>query len=205
MIVSLFLKGIVIGVAVAAPVGPVGVLCIQRTLTGGRLYGLISGLGAATADTVYGSIAAFGITFISDVLIEQQFWFRLLGSGFLCYLGCKAFLSKPVERMTAENRLSYVGAYSSTLFLTLTSPMTILGFVAIFAGLGIVSPNAQYTSASMLVTGVFIGSGSWWVILSYTTNLFREKMDYRKLSIVNKISGILIVTFGLLAMLSLFI
>jgi len=203
MAVGLFVKGFVIGISIAAPVGPIGVLCIQRTLSGGRLYGLVSGLGAATADTIYGFIAAFGLTFISTFLVEQQFWFRLIGGGFLGYLGLKAFLSKPVERTVSDNSLSYAGAYGSAFCLTLTNPMTIIAFAAIFAGLGMISSGVHYVLASIMVVGVFIGSGFWWFILSSATSLFRGKMDHRKLIMVNRISGIVIITFGLWAILSL--
>lgn len=198
-----FLKGLIIGFSIAAPVGPIGVLCIQRTLAGGFIHGWISGLGAATADAIYGFTAAFGLTFISNFLVDQQFWFRLIGGCFLCYLGTKAFFSKPAKQAVAEDKPRHVGAYGTTFFLTLTNPMTILSFVAIFAGLGMVSPSAHYASASFLVIGVFIGSGLWWCFLSGFTGIFRRKFDHQKLSWVNRISGIIITTFGLLALISI--
>ena len=202
---NFFVQGFIIGISIAAPVGPIGVLCIQRTLVGGRLYGLVSGLGAATADTIYGFMAAFGLTFVAHAIEEQEIWFRLIGGGFLCYLGIKAFLSKPAERTESEKSLSYVGAYGSTFFLTLTNPMTILAFAAIFAGLGVVSSGAHYALASLMVVGVFLGSGVWWFMLSSATNLFRGKLEQNKLILINRISGIVIITFGLWAILSLII
>ena len=198
----LFLKGFVVGVLIAAPIGPVGVLCIQRTLTKGRLYGLISGLGAATADAFYGCVVAFGLTMISNFLAAEQFWFRLIGGIFLCCLGLKDFLVKPMEATMPGNNVNYIGAYTSALFMTLMSPMTVLGCIALFAGLGIVNLDLQYISASMLVGGVFSGSGTWWVILSYTTGLFRRKIEDDKLSRIIKISGVVIAIFGVLAILS---
>jgi threonine/homoserine/homoserine lactone efflux protein len=203
MTLSLFLKGFIIGISIAAPVGPIGVLCIQRTLTGGRLCGLISGLGAATADAIYGFMAAFGLTFIAHAIAEQEIWFRLIGGGFLCYLGMKAFLSKPAKATTSANNVSYIGAYGSTFCLTLTNPMTILAFAAIFAGLGAMSSGTHSVSAGLLVVGVFMGSGLWWFILSSAANLLREKMNPHKLRLVNRISGIIIITFGLWIFLSL--
>ncbi len=205
MSINFFVKGFIIGISIAAPVGPIGVLCIQRTLNGGRFYGLISGLGAATADAIYGFMAAFGLTFIANVIVEQETWFHLIGGGFLCYLGVKAFLSKPEERAMSESSLSYVGAYGSTFCLTLTNPMTILAFAAIFAGLGAVSSGVHYISASILVVGVFMGSGLWWFILSGVTNLFRGKLNQSKLILVNRISGIVIIMFGLVALSTLII
>jgi threonine/homoserine/homoserine lactone efflux protein len=141
MDIIFLLKGLLIGFSIAAPVGPIGVLCIRRTLTEGRLTGLLSGLGAATADACYGCIAGFGLTVISSLLIRQQFWLSLIGGLFLCYLGGKTFLAKPAETTSEPASTSFVGAYASTLFLTLTNPATILSFVAIFAGLGLANTS----------------------------------------------------------------
>ena len=132
---SLFFEGVVIGLAVAAPVGPIGVFCIRRTLAYGRASGFVSGLGAATADAVYGSVAALGLTFVTDLLVDAEAWLRLGGGVFLVFLGVKTFLSRPAERTVAAGRGSLPGAYASTLALTLTNPSTILSFAAIFAGL----------------------------------------------------------------------
>ena len=136
---GLFIKGFVIGFSIAAPVGPIGILCIQRTLSGGNIQGLAIGLGAATADALYGFIAAFGLTFISNFLVDQSIWFRIIGGLFLCYLGIRAFLRKYQERTVSVANSTILSAYGTTFFLTLTNPMTILFFAGIFAGLGIVS------------------------------------------------------------------
>lgn len=201
--INFFLKGLLIGFSIAAPVGPIGVLCIRRTLAEGRVSGFFSGLGAATADAVYGSIAGFGITFISNFLINQQIWLRLIGGMFLCYLGIKTFLDRPAEQVVSVNGDSLVGAYASTFLLTLTNPMTILSFAAIFSGLGLASTDGNYISAGMLIFGVFIGSTLWWLILSLGIGLFRAKFNPEKLRWVNKISGIIILGFGLIALLIL--
>ena len=180
-------------------------LCIQRTLGKGRIYGLLSGLGAATADGTYGLIAGFGLTFISSFLIGQQLWIRLIGGVFLLYLGLRTILSKPAQREQAttikgENLLA---AYVSTLFLTLTNPLTILSFAAIFAGIGAGGANRSYISAAVLVLGVFLGSALWWVILSSGVSILRTKLNTQALRWVNRISGAIIITFGVLALLSL--
>ncbi|MDA8214590.1 MAG: LysE family transporter [Nitrospiraceae bacterium] len=198
-----FLKGLLIGFSIAAPVGPIGVLCIRRTLAEGRTSGLFSGLGAATADAIYGCIAGFGLTFISNFFISQQVWLRLIGSAFLCYLGIKTFLDKPAEETFSVNRNSLIGVYTSTFFLTLTNPMTILSFAAIFAGLGVVSTGVNYTSAAVLVLGVFIGSALWWFILSGAVSVFRSKFNPHGLRWINRLSGIIIIGFGLTGFLSL--
>jgi threonine/homoserine/homoserine lactone efflux protein len=199
---NFLLRGLIIGFSIAAPVGPIGVLCMRRTLTEGRTSGLISGLGAATADAIYGCIAGFGLTFISSILISQQGWLRVVGGVFLCYLGLKTVLSRPAEQAASPAGNALGGAYASTFFLTLTNPMTILSFAAIFAGLGIASTGGNYISAGVLVLGVFIGSALWWLILSSVVGVFREKFSHQWLQWVNRISGTIITGFGLFALLS---
>ena len=203
MDVNFLLRGLIIGFSIAAPVGPIGVLCIRRTLAEGRASGLVSGLGAATADAIYGCIAGFGLTFISSILVSQQMWLRLVGGGFLCYLGLRTFLAKPAEQAASAEGNGLVGAYASTFFLTLTNPMTILSFAAIFAGLGVASASGSYASAGVLVLGVFIGSALWWLILSGGVSLFQARFNPHGLWWVNRISGVIITGFGLLALLSL--
>ncbi|MBI4737787.1 MAG: LysE family transporter [candidate division NC10 bacterium] len=197
------LRGVLIGFSIAAPVGPIGVLCIRRTLADGQASGLVSGLGAATADAIYGSIAGFGLTFISSLLIGQQMWLRLIGGAFLCYLGARTFVAKPAEQGPASGGNSLAGAYASTFFLTLTNPMTILSFAAIFAGLGVASARGSYLSAGALVLGVFIGSALWWLILSGGVGVFRRAFTPQGLRWVNRLSGAVIAGFGALALLSL--
>jgi threonine/homoserine/homoserine lactone efflux protein len=200
---SLLLKGLLIGFSIAAPVGPIGVLCIRRTLAQGRTAGLASGLGAASADAVYGCIAGFGLTFISSLLISQQSWLKLLGGAFLCYLGIRTLLAQPAERAAAAGGLGLVGAYTSTFFLTLTNPTTILSFVAVFAGLGLASMGGDYAAAAVLVLGVFAGSALWWLLLSGGVGMFSARFDTRAMHWVNRISGCVITAFGLLALVSL--
>lgn len=203
MDIIFLLRGLVIGFSIAVPVGPIGVLCIRRAVVECRASGFVSGLGAATADAVYGCVAGLGLTFFSNILINQQAWFRFIGGLFLCYLGIKTFLAKPVERAASYKGSGLISAYTSTFFLTLTNPMTILSFSAIFAGLGLVSTNGNYGSAGALVLGVFIGSSLWWLILCCSVGVFREKFDLRGLQWVNRISGAIITSFGLAALLGL--
>ncbi len=197
------LRGMIFGLSVAAPVGPMGVLCIRRTLTDGRLAGFISGLGTATADGCYGAIAAFGLTFISSFLVNQQFWLRLIGGTFLCYLGVTTFLSKPAERPAAMGRGGLRNVYFTTFGLTLTNPLTILTFAAIFAGIGAGEIKGAYGSAALLVLGLFLGSALWWLLLSGGTGIVRTKLTPARLVWVNRISGCVIATFGVLALFSI--
>jgi len=200
MSINFLLRGFFIGLSIAAPVGPIGVLCIRRSLVGGRTAGLLTGLGAASADAIYGCVAGFGLTLISDILVGQQAWLRFFGGIFLCYLGVKTFFSKPAEQAIAIKGTSLTGMYVSTFFLTLTNPMTILSFAAIFAGLGLVNSQGNYFHASLLVTGVFLGSACWWLLLSGLVSLFRTRFHEGRLRWVNRISGIIILVFGLFAL-----
>ena len=194
MDITFFIKGLIIGFSIAAPVGPIGLLCIQRTLTEGRTSGFITGFGAATADFLYGCIAGFGLTVVSTFLISQHVWFQLIGSIFLCVLGVKTFFSAPADKAASVKGRSLFKNYVSTLILTLTNPVTIISFAAIFAGLG---AHKDYVSAGLLVSGVFTGSILWWLILSSSVSLFRSKMDITKLRWINRGSGIILTGAGL--------
>lgn len=200
MDLSFLLRGIVLGLAVAAPVGPIGVLCIRRSLAEGRTVGFAVGLGAATADATYGAVAGLGLTVVSAFLVDQQAWLRLVGGVFLCYLGLRTILSRPAERAAGDERRGggLLGAYASTFFLTLTNPTTILSFAAIFAGVG-VGAEAGDSSVVLLVGGVFLGSALWWLILSTGVGLFRNKLGPRGMRAVNVVSGTAILVFGLAA------
>ena len=193
--IYLLFKGMIIGFAIAAPVGPIGVLCIRRTLAEGRASGFVSGLGAATADAIYGCIAALGLTF-ANFLVGGEAWLRLVGGAFLIFLGVRTLLARPAERTAPAGKERLLGAYSSTLFLTLTNPTTIL---SIFAGLGAGSAGGDVPSAMLLVLGVFLGSAFWWLVLSGITGLFRARLSARGLRWVNRISGTVLATFGVLA------
>lgn len=199
---ELFIRGLLVGFSIAAPVGPIGILCIRRTLTEGRLSGLLSGLGAATADAIYGVIAGFGLTLISGILVGLVFWFRLLGGLFLCYLGIKTIRAKPTDHSASVNGRGLLRAYLSTLLLTLTNPATILAFVAVFAGLGLANTHTNYTAASMLVLGVFTGSALWWLILSGGVSVLKTKFNPHRLRWLNRISGAVLVVFGGIALVS---
>jgi threonine/homoserine/homoserine lactone efflux protein len=203
---SLLLRGFVIGISIAAPVGPIGVLCIRRTLAQGRLVGFLSGLGAATADAIYGAVAGFGLSVISAFLVDQRDWLRLLGGLFLCYLGVRTFLARPPEdEPTAGDpgARDYAAAYLSTLLLTLTNPVTILSFAAIFAGLGLADSAGDPRSAAVLVLGVFGGSATWWLLLSVGAGLARRRFTPAAMIWVNRLSAAIIVAFGLVALGSL--
>lgn len=196
---SIFLKGLVVGFLIATPVGPIGLLCIQRTLSEGKMHGLVSGLGAATADAIFGLIAALGLTFVSNLLFEEQFWFRLVGGLFLCYLGGRTFLSKPAGQTSSANAPSHISNYGSTFLLAFTNPITILVFIAVFAGLSVVS--TRYFSVGLAVAGVFIGSALWWFMLCGVAGILHGKISNGILTWLNRISGIIVTVFGLVILL----
>jgi len=197
-----FISGLIIGFSIAAPVGPIGVLCIRRTLAEGRLHGLFSGLGAATADAVYGCIAAFGLAFISNLLVQQQVWLRIIGGAFLCFLGVRTILAKPSEKTETGKKTGIASAYGSTFLLTLTNPVTILSFAAVFASLGLGNTAGDYGSAALLVLSVFAGSASWWLVLSGAVSLFRTRVTPKVLLWINRVSGAIILGFGVVALVS---
>jgi threonine/homoserine/homoserine lactone efflux protein len=203
MDISYFLRGLAIGIAIAAPVGAIGLLCIRRTLADGRLAGFVSGLGAATADALYGAVAALGLTAISSAIVEHQGMVRLVGGSFLCYLGARTALSHPAVDSRAAAARDLTAAYGSTLVLTLTNPTTILSFAAVFAGLGLGTMAADRGSAVLMVCGVFLGSALWWLLLSGAVGFFRRAMTPERLRWVNRFSGATLLGFGVFSLLSL--
>lgn len=201
MLIAL-LKGIAIGFALAAPVGPIGILCIRRTLAEGRRSALSTMLGAAAADSVYGLVAIFGVTLVSDFVTVHVTWFRLVGGTILLILGVRTFRA---HIPSAPPRLTFnehAGNFFSTFLLTLTNPLSLFAFAAVFAGIGTVEEVSSTKTAAFLVGGVFLGSLSWFTTLVTFTYLFRSFLRNRGLDFINRITGSLIVTSGLAALLS---
>jgi len=201
--IPFFFRGLIIGFSIAAPVGPIGVLCIRRTLVEGRLAGFLSGLGAACADTLYGALAAFGLTAVQEILIGQSNWLSNVGGVFLLYLGVKNFITKPSEKAANASRGGLAGAFVSTFFLTITNPATIIFFIAIFAGLRLGETDGNYLSASLMVLGVFLGSAAWWLTLCAGVGSLREKFTPNIMIWINRLAGVIIFGFGLWALFSI--
>jgi threonine/homoserine/homoserine lactone efflux protein len=195
---ALFAQGFVLGFSIAAPVGPIGVLCIRRTLAGGRAAGLASGLGAATADAFYGAVAGLGLTFVSAVLVREASWLRLAGGVFLVILGARAFRAPPAASAAPSRGRSLAGAYVSTLLLTLTNPMTILSFGVAFAGILARDAGAAPAHGALLVAGVFAGSVTWWLALTTAVDRLRQRLAPSHLRGVNQAAGVALAAFGLL-------
>jgi threonine/homoserine/homoserine lactone efflux protein len=193
-----FVTGLVGGLAIAAPVGPIGMLCIRRSVADGRTVGLMCGLGAATADAIYGAVAAFGLTAIGQFLVAEQSWIQLVGGLALVGIGIATFRARPATAgIAATGPRNLPGAYGSTLLLTLMNPMTIISFLAIFAGLGNTSGITGALSACALVLGVFVGSVAWWVVVSTTGGWLGARLQHGGLRIVNWVAGGTIAILGL--------
>ncbi|GJM15862.1 MAG: hypothetical protein DHS20C13_11890 [Thermodesulfobacteriota bacterium] len=203
MDISFFFKGFLVGLIISAPIGPVGALCIQRTMTKGRLSGILSGFGAATGDSVFAVIAVFGLTFISGFLDEKEAWFRIVGGIILLYFGLRVYLSKVVDCSDQENEINHFGTFGSAFLLTISNPLVILSMIAIFAVLGIVNPTVSYPSTALLILGVFSGAISLWIITCHILSNYRSRMGQRGVMMVNKITGLFIVACSGYAFLSL--
>ncbi len=200
---SFLVQGLILGFSIAAPVGPIGVLCIRRTLAFGPVVGLLSGLGAATADAFYGAVAGFGLTFITMLLVAQQYWLAWVGGIYLLLLGLRILRAAPVQSSQPPGAGGLASAFLSTFALTLTNPVTILSFAAIFAGMGLATNAPDFRAAGTLVLGVFAGSALWWFTLTTIVSMFKTKLQPAALRWVNRISGAIICGFGLFILASL--
>ncbi len=197
-----FLKGLAIGFSLAAPVGPVGILCVRRTLADGEAHGFMTGLSAAASDMVYGFIAVFGITLISDFITEQQNWIRIIGGIFLLALGVHSYRSRRTNGASANSKNGHTLSFISTFFLTLTNPLTLFACAAVFASIGIEKIAGNRLLAVAAVAGVFVGSFLWFSLLIGFARIFKEKISSSGLSVINKISGSLLLIIGVYALLS---
>lgn len=200
MLTYVLIQGMLVGLLISAPVGPVNVLCIQRTLTRGILFGVVCGLGAATADTVYGVIAALGVSQLQNFLLSQQHWFRFFGSLLVGYWGCKLFYARPAEKAVTEAQAGLWKEYFSTFLLTLTNPMTIVAFAATFTIFQMVKTDSQL-AVFLLILGVFLGSQGWWCVLALGVNFFRDRCSTPgRLRIVNQVAGVTLVVIALVTL-----
>ncbi len=192
---GLLLQGLVIGLGIAIPVGPIGLLVIQRTLAGGFRPGFLSGLGAAGADAVYGAIGGFGVGWATALLLDWQVAFRLAGGLFLAWLAWTTFRSRPAEQAARPAR---GGNFLSTFLLTMANPATILSFAAIFGG--ILPAGGAGPDAGFLVAGVALGSTLWWLVLAGGTAAARKRLPPAAMIWLNRASGVILAAFALYAL-----
>jgi threonine/homoserine/homoserine lactone efflux protein len=197
MSVPLVFESIVLGLSIAAPVGPIGILCIRRSIVDGRVAGLVCGLGAATADAFYGALGGFALTGLSAWLVRGRVWMTVSGAAFLLYLGVKTFRSSTPRPVAGATR----GAYFSTFLLTLANPLTILSFTAAFAGMG--AAAVGYSGVATMLGGVFAGSALWWLMLTTVAGAARGRLTAPVFAAINRVSGAILVGFGLYTLVGL--
>lgn len=199
----LLLKGFVIGFSIAMAVGPIGLLCIRNSLTKGFLQGFATGLGAACADMLYGAVAGFGVVAITSLLLSWKILLQLIGGLFLCYLGINMLRVKEIREKEDRSQGRFWTIFTTTFFLTLTNPMTILSFIAIYAGLGVGASDGNLLSACLVTVGVFSGSALCYLILSFASSLLRSKLTTSGVVWLNRISGCIILGFGVTSLVTM--
>jgi len=202
MLAGLFLQGSIIGFSMAVPVGPVGMLCIQHSLKRGLVAGVIAGLGAALADAIYGGMAGFGVSLLTHVMTRYQIWFQLIGAVMLSFIGIKIFKSHPSEKKAAEPSFSSGRIFFSTFALTLTNPLTLVCFAAVFTSFGITPSDEEILPGLILTLGVLIGAAIWWIFLSMTVAFIGKKYRLASIPFFNRISGGVLTGCGCVASLS---
>ena len=197
MLLIFLLKGIAVGIVIAVPVGPVGVMCVRRTIFEGKRAGFVSGLGAATADALFGLIAAFGLTFVSDWLIGYHQWLRIAGGCYLLYIGGSALLAEPkVKRSSEPDAEGLLRDFLSTFALTLTNPITILALKKKKKKKNLTGEDATFARAAVMVLGVWLGSLLWWLTLTFGLGSLFRSFEARHLKWINRASGVILVLCG---------
>jgi threonine/homoserine/homoserine lactone efflux protein len=203
-----FLKGLLVGIIVSAPMGPIGVLCVQKTVNKGQLLGFFSGLGAATADTFYAILAVFGVTFLTNFLAKNQLFLQVVGITVLLILGFRMIFNNPIKQYrynrASSKKTSAIKDYLSVFFLTISNPLTIIFFGAAFAMLGLLSNDLSQRNNLLLVAGIFSGASLWWLLLTYVVNIFRKKFRLRNIFMLNRVSGIIIIVLSIAAIIKFF-
>jgi threonine/homoserine/homoserine lactone efflux protein len=198
MLTSVFIKGLLVGFLIAAPVGPVNVMCVRRTIMHGRLVGMVSGLGAAAADTIFGAIAAFGLSFVYELVMTERFWLGIAGGALLLVMGVRTLLAEPPRPTDTLDPPNLLGDFTSTLFLTLTNPVTIVSFLAAFAAVGVAADPGEPIGLDdwVLLLGVFLGASTWWLFITEAVALFHGRIPLAILRWTNRVAGVVILAFA---------
>ena len=191
MEITYLIKGIIIGFIISAPIGPVAALCVQRTLTEGKISGFITGLGAASADIIYALIALYGLSFISSIIVKEEFWIRLVGGIILLLFGIKVYFMKGRDGIESKAKDKFQ-LFGTAFILTLSNPIVIFSFMAVFSVLGIVNPASNQKNAGLMILGIYSAALLVWFVVAYLASIFREKVNSGDLHIVNKTTGIII-------------
>lgn len=198
---SMPIYGIIAGLISSVPLGPIGVLCVQRTISVSHRAGFISGLGAAFADTVFAALAIFALSYVTGFIDRYQIWVEAIGGLLVVVFGLTIFLKKVKRPSVSQTKNNDVTNFGTVLFLTLPNPAYFLIFVTIFAAIGIGAVELDATQKWLVVGGVFVGAGCWWFLLTWVVNKFRKKFSMRSLWWINKISGGVIMLLGAYAVL----
>jgi len=193
---SLFIQGIIIGLTLAVPVGPISLLCIQRSIADGRLHGIVSGIGVASSDSFYAAVSFLGLTIISGLIMTQQYLFRFTAGIVLIFVGIRIFLSVPAAASPQTGHETYLKDYLSMVAIAIANPLTLLFFMVIVPGFGVIIHGNSLLSAMEFVAGVFFGSVVWWILLCGSVGTMRTRISEQNLRSINRISGILISFFG---------
>lgn len=205
--VAYFFRGILIGLMVSVPLGPMGVLIIQKTLHKGALAGFVAGMGAACADLFYATVAAFGLGFVISIIQAHELLLQIIGGIFLIVVGLKIYFDNPLKQIRTRQRVTkkgLLGDFLSLFFLTVSNPIAIVVFMAVFAGASVFGENPSFRIELFVLAGVITGGGLWWYTLSTLVNLFRKRFRLRVLITINRISGVIITLLGGLAILVAF-
>ena len=205
MDIEYIIKGITLGLVVTAPLGPLGVMCIQRTINRGVIAGLITGIASALGDIMYAIIAGFGVSVIAHFLNEYQLIIRVIGGIIVGFLGVRIYFSNPVKQFRRQKvqKRNYVSDFISGFLLTITNPIVLVVFGAAFASFGL-DKGDSVRSVILTIIGVFIGAIGWWISLTTLVNIFRDKINLRKLWWINKITGVFVFLFGIIIIVSVF-
>ena len=194
-ILDLLVKGIIVGVVVSAPLGPVGVLCIQRTLNKGRWYGFVTGLGAALSDICYALLTGYGMSFMDELILKHQMFLQVVGSIMLLAFGIYTFRSNPVKslRPTSNNRGSLLHNFVTAFFVTLSNPLIIFLFIGLFARFSFVMPGSPLGFQLVGYLAIILGALIWWFSITYFVNKVRTRFNVRGIWILNRIIGVVVV------------
>lgn len=201
MLFQILIEGLLIGILASIPLGPIGVLCVQRTLSRGRISGFVSGAGAAMSDLIYAALAVFSLSFIVGFVEEKILYIQIIGVIILVFMGLRIYLTNPAVQLRKQNgaKTKLLQDFLSTFMFTIANPLVIFFFVTLFAAFGVAEHTTNIFSQIALILGVYLGACSWWFFLTSIVNLFRAKINLRRLWLINKIAGAAIILLGVVA------
>lgn len=201
MQLKIFIEGILIGILASIPLGPIGVLCVQRTLSRGRMSGFVSGMGAALSDLVYAAFAVFSLSLVVGFVEDKILYIQILGVIIMVFMGLRIYFSNPAVQLRKQNnqKTKLFQDFISTFLYTIANPLVVFFFVTLFAAFNVVESTHTFLNQIIVIVGVYLGACSWWFILTSVVNLFRSKINLRRLYLINRIAGATIIILGIVA------